>query len=50
MLSLLLLLLLLLQQEWPEMYWNALQDLHSGTPLKVPQPHPKFSLEVRPGM
>lgn len=37
--------LLLLQEEWPEMYWKALQDLHSGTPLKVPQPHPKFSLE-----
>jgi hypothetical protein len=35
------------QEEWPEMYWKALQDLHSGTARPVPTPHPKFSLEVR---
>lgn len=35
------------QEEWPEMYWRALQDLNSGTALPVPQPHPKFSMEVR---
>jgi hypothetical protein len=34
------------QEEWPEMYWQALQDLQNGTALSVPTPHPKFSLEV----
>jgi hypothetical protein len=36
-----------LQENWPEMYWNALADLDKGKAVPVPSPHPKFSVQVR---
>lgn len=36
------------QEEWPEVYWNALRELSGpsggGGRVVVPQPHPKFSV------
>jgi hypothetical protein len=32
------------QEEWPEVYWNALRRMAQGRPVPVPQPHPTIAL------
>jgi hypothetical protein len=38
---------LLLQEEWPEVYWKALQRMGRKQAVDVPAPHPKFTVQVR---
>ncbi len=33
-----------LQEEWPEVYWDALKKISKGEAVAVPSPHPKFSV------
>jgi hypothetical protein len=41
---------LLLQEEWPEVYWKALQKMGRKQAVDVPAPHPKFTVQVRGNM
>jgi len=31
--------------EWPEMYWKALEEMGKGEAVQVPSPHPKFTMQ-----